>query len=86
MADSGGIEGWNEVKQAFRTRNPNAEQRSKISWAKECSFLGDRFDPFAEPDTAVTNQDGRWKNCIFKMMRGMGENVKGLDRGEEHAL
>jgi hypothetical protein len=55
VEDSGAIPGWEEVKRAFRAQNPTSSQRERQEWAREASGLGDKFDPFKEPDVIQMN-------------------------------
>ena len=84
MEDSGGIAGWNRLKRAFRAQDPSSELHDLISWAKDASGLGDRFDPFAEPNITVMNYEGRWENHLIGFMEYSGESTAGmLDLGSE---
>ena len=75
VEDSGAIQGWEEVKSAFRARNPTRSQRERRRWAREVSGLGDEFDPFREPDVIQMNYEGRWENHVEHFMRMSGEDV-----------
>ena len=47
-----------------------------VPWAKEVSGLGERFDPFSEPDVKVMNYEGRWENHLEAFMKASGERVE----------
>jgi hypothetical protein len=53
VEDSGNLPGWEYIKDAYRSTHPTPEQQ-------EVSGLGDQFNPFAEPDVAVLNNEERW--------------------------
>ena len=59
-------------------QNPSSEQHDLISWAKDTSGLGDRFDPFAEPNITVMNYEGRWENHLIGFMKNSGESTVGM--------
>ena len=56
LDDCGGVEGWEEVKQAFSSANPSAYQRERKSWAMEISPLGSAFDPKRAPNVEELNE------------------------------
>ncbi|KIJ29716.1 hypothetical protein M422DRAFT_268844 [Sphaerobolus stellatus SS14] len=62
VEDSGGIQGWNKVKEAFAATQPTTEQLERRQWAREVSGLEERYNPLAEPDVIVMNYEGRWEN------------------------
>jgi hypothetical protein len=86
VEDCGSIEGWNNVKAAFRSSVPAADQNDLRSWAKEVSGLGESYDPFAEPNITVMNYEGRWENHLRDFMIASGEEVKEFDEGSDDEL
>jgi hypothetical protein len=85
VEDSGAIEGWEAVKSAFRAQNPTRKHRERQQWAREVSGLGDKFDPFKEPDVIQMNYEGRRENHVEHFMRMSGEHVPewGSEEDEE---
>jgi len=83
VEDCHGPLGWNDVKAGFRSPNATTHQRNLVPWAKAVSGLGDRFDPFAEPDVKVMNYEGRWENHMESYMEASGEDTAHLYGPEE---
>ena len=57
LDDSGGVIGWEEVKTAFSSRHPSADERQRKLWAREISPLGQAFDPSKAPNLELLNKD-----------------------------
>ena len=62
------------MKSAFRARNPTPDQRERRRWAGWVSGLGERYNPFTEPDVVVMNYEGRWENHLEGFMEASGED------------
>jgi hypothetical protein len=72
LDDSGGVTGWEEVRQAFFSANPTVPQKQRKSWAMEISPLGPAFDPSKAPNLGELNM-------TFTHLCGQ-EEVNGEDR------
>lgn len=72
LDDSGGVRGWNEVKKAFSSSNPNAQLREKKAWAKIVSPLGREFNPSKEPSLDALNEEGGFEKFAELCRQGEG--------------
>jgi hypothetical protein len=86
VEDCGSIEGWNDVKAAFRSSAPTVDQNHLQSGAKKVSGLGESYNPFAQPNITVMNYEGRWENHLQAFMIASGEEVKEFDEGSDDEL
>ncbi|KAH7928051.1 ribonuclease H-like protein [Leucogyrophana mollusca] len=86
VEDSGGVRGWDEVKRAFSTPNPNAELRERKRWAREVSGLGENFNPAAEPSIVSLNAPGMYDRMLQDMKRGSGDDPYLSDDIEDSVL
>jgi len=95
VEDSGGVTGWQEVKDAFATTTPTRDQLEKRHWALETAAMADRNDPLApegsegrydpnrNPNLKVMNYEGRWENHF----RGyLGLEDEEFDDGDDDDL
>jgi len=61
MEDSGGIYGWEAVKNAFAATNPSRAQIDRRNWATEGS---PSYDPTIAPTVASLNSPGAFESWL----------------------
>jgi hypothetical protein len=73
LEDAGGIYGWDELKRAFATTNPNSEMRDRKRWGREISPLGQTFNPAVQPPTEEFNQPGEFLKFLRDVRQAAGD-------------
>lgn len=74
LEDSGGVHGWNEIKETFAAAAPTSAQEERKEWARKISGC-ENFDPFERPDLTQLNNEARWEYYESKYKAGESKRV-----------
>jgi hypothetical protein len=79
LENAGGIYGWDEIKRAFATTNPNGEMRDRKRWGRQVSPLGQAFNPAVQPPIEEFNQPGEFLNFLRDVRQAAGDGHNTAD-------